>query len=79
MKLHCTPWYLVQVNVAHSYHSSADTQFISSRVNVMMILSHDYLIPGYNMVELIPFSFLLGLLVPALLRIAIPCVPTVED
>lgn len=69
----------MQVRAAHSCHSSADTQFISSRVNVMMSLSHEYLIHRYNTVKLIPFSFLLGLVVPALLSTAIPCVPIVED
>ena len=72
-------WYLLQVKTVHSYHNSADTQLILRRGNVIMILSHEYLIQGYNMVKLIPFNFLLDLVVPALVSTAIPCVPIVED
>jgi len=39
-----------------------------------MILSHEYLIQGYNMVKLIPFNFSLELVVPTL--VSVPVVET---
>jgi len=67
-------WYLLQVKTLHSYHNSADTQLILSRGNGIMILSHEYLIQGYNMVKLIPFNFSLELVVPTL--VSVPVVET---
>lgn len=61
-------WYLLQVKTVHSFYNSADTQLILSRGNVIMILSHEYMLQGYNMVKLIPFNFLVDLVVLALVQ-----------
>lgn len=46
---------------------------------MITILSHEYLRPGYKMVKLTPFYFLLHLVVPALACTIIPSAPIVED